>query len=135
MNEFLGQIYTAVLPPLVLLLGTLLGHVIAKAAAAAQERWGIEIEARHREALHSAIMSGIRAALGRKLSGTAAIDAAISYAAISVPDAMVKLAPSRAILTDLAGAKLREALGDIPLLDLGSTLDAHSPDLKPQTGS
>ena len=35
----------------------------------ARARWGIEIEARHREALHSALMTGVRHALARGAAG------------------------------------------------------------------
>lgn len=89
MSEFLSQIYAAVLPPMLALFGIILGRIIARAAAVAQDRWGIEIEARHREALQSALMTGITAALGRGLRGSDAIGAAIDHAVEKgAPDAV-----------------------------------------------
>lgn len=119
MNDILSQIYSAVLPPLLVLLSVVLGRILARAAAIAQERWGIEIEATHRDALHSALMSGIAAALSRGLTGSAAINAAVAYAAKSVPDALASLDPSSEVLTSLAEAKLRQALNlALPMLSL-----------------
>jgi hypothetical protein len=109
--DFLTTLYTAILPTLLQLIGALLGILLIRASTYASARWGIEIEARHREALHSAIMSGIRAALTKGLSGQAAIDAAIVYANDSVPDALEALGPSFETITALAEAKLREATG------------------------
>lgn len=119
MREFLMGFYWDVMPVVLQLIAAVLGAVLLRAANTARDRWGIEIEARHREALHSALMSGIRAALGRGLTGKTAIDAAISYATISVPDAVVALNPARDVLTDLASSKLREALEKTPILDFG----------------
>lgn len=109
--ELLTTLYTAILPTVLQVIGALLGVLLIRASTYASARWGIEIEARHREALHSAIMSGIRAALTKGLSGQAAIDAAIVYANDSVPDALEALGPSFETITALAGAKLREAEG------------------------
>lgn len=104
-------ILTQILMGLLPVLSTILTWAIASAARAAKQRWGIEIEARHREALHSALMSGIRAALGRGLSDERAVNAAIAHAGRSVPDAMDALAPTAEVLTSLARSKLREVLG------------------------
>lgn len=95
--NLLSEIYAAVLPLLLSLLAAWLAKVMAGAADEAKRRWGIEIEARHREALHSALMSGIRAALNRGLTGPAAIDSAVKYATQSVPDALARLAYSNAV--------------------------------------
>ena len=102
-----NQILVGLLP----VLSTVLTWALASAARAAKQRWGIEIEARHREALHSALMSGIRAALGRGLKGKDAVDAAIGHAGRSVPDAIRRLGPSADVMKSLAEAKLREAIG------------------------
>lgn len=109
MNSFWTEISGAILPGLVTLFGTVLTILIGKAASVAQERWGIEVDAGHREALHAALMSGIQAALLRGLTGGAAVEAAVSHAQSSVPGAIAKLAPSPGVLTSIAQAKLREA--------------------------
>ncbi len=107
----LAELYSAVLPTLLQLIGSILGLLLIRAANLASSRWGIEIEARHREALHSAIMSGIQAALMRGVKGEAAVTAALQHARASVPDALRALRPDEAVLTAIAKAKLQQALG------------------------
>jgi len=109
MADWLAQLYELLLPLILTAVAAVLTQALTAAARVARERWGIEIEARHREALHSALMSGIRAALSRGASGTAAIYEAIDYTRNSVPDAMASLNPSSGVLRELAEAKLREA--------------------------
>lgn len=120
---FLTELYAAVLPLLLSVIAAWLARALVAAAAEAKRRWGIEIEARHRDALHSALMSGIRAALGRGLRGEDAIAAAITYAGQSVPDALDRLQPDAAVMADLAASKLREALEKTPFfgVDLAAT--------------
>ncbi|RJE87122.1 hypothetical protein [Paracoccus onubensis] len=111
MDSILSEIAAAAVPAVVAIVGTALTVLMNRAATVASERWGIEIEARHREALHSAIMSGIRSALTRGLTGQAVISAALEHASISVPDAIRKLAPGPGVLAGIAEAKLNELLG------------------------
>ncbi|WP_444464249.1 hypothetical protein [Rhodobacter capsulatus] len=92
------------------LLSAIVGLIIAWAAATAKQRWGIEIEGRHREALHSAIMSGVRAALLARLPREAVVSAALDYTRASVPDALKALRPDDAVLTRIVEAKLKEVL-------------------------
>ena len=66
-------------------------------------------------ALHSALMSGVRAALMRGLSGPEAVEAAIIHASGSVPDAIKALKPDAGVLTRIAEAKLRDAMNELPL--------------------
>lgn len=86
---------------------------IAWVAAKANAKLGVDIEAKHREALHSAIMTGIRLALSKGHIGNAAIREAQEYAKRSVPGAIGKLKPSREILSDLAAAKLQEVMRNV----------------------
>ncbi len=79
MNDFLLMLYWELLPTLLEVIGAILGILLIRATSVARDRWGIEIEARHREALHSALMTGITAALGRKLDGEAVIRAAVTH--------------------------------------------------------
>lgn len=109
--DHLITLYTAILPTLLQVIGSVLGLLLIWVTGTMKTRWGIEIEARHREALHSAIMSGIRAALTKGLGGTDAVKDALAYAEQSVPDAIAALSPSPDVLADLAQAKLREATG------------------------
>lgn len=100
--DVIRTIIAALEPHIIELVGAVLAAVIGRAAIEAKRRWGIEIEARHREALHSALMTGIRAALGRGLTGQKALDYAIGYAQESVPDALAKLRPAEAVLQLIA---------------------------------
>lgn len=118
MNSLFNELYTAAVPILIAAFGTILTIVLDRATKVARERWGIEIEATHRAALHSALMSGVRAGLLRGLSGSEAVEAAIIHASGSVPDAIKALKPDAGVLTRIAEAKLRDALNEWPLLDV-----------------
>ncbi|NEX47618.1 hypothetical protein [Pseudotabrizicola algicola] len=118
MNDFLLMLYWELLPMLLQLIGAVLGLFLIWAARTAKNRWGIEIEARHREALHSAIMSGIRASLSRGTVGEDAINEAILHAGSSVPDAIAALNPGAGVLVSIAEAKLREAIEASPVYRL-----------------
>lgn len=79
---------------LIPILGTIITAAIS-AGAAAVTRWtGINVEAKHREALHSAIMTGIGYARSGLTPGGAApsmglvVDQAKDYVLKSVPDAL-----------------------------------------------
>lgn len=108
MQDLFLMLYWELLPTLLQVIGAILGILLMRAANTAKTRWGIEIEARHREALHSALMSGIRAALSRGVSGQDAIREAIRHAGNSVPDAISALKPGSGVLASIAEAKLRE---------------------------
>jgi len=80
------------------------------------KQWtGIQIEARHREALHSAMMTGVAAALARGMlkASEVTVDVksqivkeAVEWAYRSVPDALNALGASPAALAELATAKI-----------------------------
>lgn len=84
-------------------------------------KWRVDVEARHRAALHSALETGVALALDgveavlRTNPAIATLDAlagrVVSYTERSVPDALRRLGPSRGQLQDMARAKLREAIG------------------------
>lgn len=105
------ELYAVVMPALLQIIGLVLSLLLARAADAARVRWGLDIEAAHRNALHTALMSGVRMALERGLRGTAATDAAMAHARASVPDAISALRPSSGVLQNLARAKLAEVAG------------------------
>ena len=109
MLAILQALYAELLPVLLQLIAAALAMVLLRAAEAARRRWGIEIEARHREALHAALMTGISAALARGLKGSAAVDAATVYARQSVPDAIAALRPDAVLMRNLATAKLQQS--------------------------
>lgn len=103
----LDTLVAAAAPHLLELIGLSITAIIGWAAAAVRRKWGIEIEARHRDAMHYALYTGAQLALERKLTGKAAIDLILEYVRRSVPDALGNLKPSAETLTDLAKAKLQ----------------------------
>lgn len=110
MNSFasiLTEIVTPSLPIVLQLVGGLLATLIGLAANMARKRWGIEIEARHRDALHSALMSGIEAAFEAGATGEDAVQAAVQHAKASVPDAVAALIPGNGVLEAIARSKAR----------------------------
>lgn len=113
-------IKAAVLPHLLEIINILLAGLVAWVANVARKKFGIDMEARHREALQSAMMNGARLAFDRKLDLKAAVELILSYVRASVPDAIRALNPSGKLLEDLAQSKLQEAaqvVGDDRLLE------------------
>jgi len=112
-------IQNIVQPIIVDLLLTLILAIIAWLMRKLPERWRLDIEARHREALHKALDTGIGLVIDtmQKHPTIAAPDMAIGtvldYVERSVPDALRRLAPSRAHLEDMARAKLQQQVDAI----------------------
>ena len=104
----LHDILEALTPLLIDLLALLLSLAIGWLSLQAHRYLGVEVEARHREALHSAIMTGVRRSLTEGLSREQIIQEALHYVRISVPDAVRALVKDDGILRALAEAKLRE---------------------------
>lgn len=83
------------------------------------EQWRIEIEAKHREALHAALNTGVGLVIDslQKNSPAAvpdmAISKVISYVRNSVPDAIKNLAPSQEQLEMMARSKITAALDQL----------------------
>ncbi len=92
--------------------GILLTIIIKRGAAAITAATGSAVEREAREALHSAIKSGIEAALaGGPEAGLEQIKAhAILHAQQSVPDAIEVLVPGDGVLDRLALRYYREAM-------------------------
>ena len=124
------SIITAASPHILELLGVLLTGIIGWAAAAVRKKWGIEIEARHREAMHSALMTGAQLAMKHELTGKAAIDLVLRYIQQSVPDAIGSLKPSPDVLTDLAKAKIEQVAQAKVKEATGAAVDALSDALR-----
>lgn len=82
-------------------------------------KWRLDVEARHRDALHKALNTGVGLALDtiQLHPGVAAADLAASqvvgYVKRSVPDAIKKLGPSQKQLEDMARSKIQEAVDGI----------------------
>ncbi|MGP3699181.1 hypothetical protein [Rhodobacter sp. NSM] len=106
-----SDIIAALTPSLLDMLGVVLTSLIGLAAVRVQQWTGIQIEAKHREALHSAIMTAARTAVARGLTREVATEFVSSYIRASVPDALRRLAPSAETLEALIRSKLTEAGG------------------------
>ncbi|MGC9449739.1 hypothetical protein [Cereibacter johrii] len=104
-----SDLLTALAPSLLDLAGVALTALIGLATVRFQRWTGIQIEARHREALHSAIMTAARLAVARKLAPDEATNFVSSYVRDSVPDAVKRLAPSGETFDALVRSKLSQA--------------------------
>lgn len=122
MKEVLVAVIVQMMPTILEIAGVGLAGALGWAALVAKKRFGLDIEKRHQDALHSALMSGVRAALQKGLTGNAVLNAAVDYARASVPDAIDKLSPHGRVLFELARAKLDEvAQGGMASVD--ATID------------
>ncbi|ODM43942.1 hypothetical protein [Cereibacter johrii] len=104
-----SDLLTALTPSLLDLAGVVLTALIGFATVRFQRWTGIQIEAQHREALHSAIMTAARVAVARKLAPDAATEFVASYVRDSVPDALKQLAPPASTLDALVRSRLAQA--------------------------
>ncbi|MGD9862549.1 MAG: hypothetical protein AB7S99_04985 [Pseudodonghicola sp.] len=111
MPEVLSQLYQLLLPTALSAISTVLGLVLLRLSATAKERWGIEIEARLRETLHSALMTGISMAASKGLKGDDAIKAAVGHVITKgAPAAVDYFGLDLKDLAEMAGGKLHNTL-------------------------
>lgn len=108
MKEVFVAMVVQMMPTILEIAGVALAGALGWVAMVAKKRLGLDIEKRWQDSVHSALMSGVRAALQRGLVGQAAVDAAVDYAKASVPDAIKGLSPLQIVLADLARAKMDE---------------------------
>jgi len=106
---FIQQLLTAILPAV----GVLISAVLLYGAAILKQKTGIDIEAKHREALQSALLSGILFAIQKAgwLPGDPVdklLAPARGYVEHSVPDALAKFGIDTA--TDIGKATLDRLL-------------------------
>lgn len=114
-----GPVYAFFEPYLLSAISAAIAGLIGWTATLVQRWTGIQIEARHREALHSAAMTGVTQALARL--GTRVdslqvdirsdvIAAAVEWVEASVPDAIVALGATPEKVEAIATAKLGELI-------------------------
>ncbi|ABA81367.1 hypothetical protein GQF56_15540 [Rhodobacter sphaeroides] len=106
-----SDLLTALTPSLLDLAGVALTALIGLATVRFQRWTGIQIEVRHREALHSAIMTAARVAVAQGLTREVATEFVAAYARSSVPDALKRLSPSSETMDALVRSKLLEVRG------------------------
>lgn len=129
---FVQQLLTAILPAI----GFLISAILIYGAGLLKQKTGIDIEARHREALQSALMNGVLFALQRAgwVHGQPTdklLTMARSYVETSVPEALTKFgidaatAAGRAQLDRLLTPKLPVPPGTV--MPNGDTLIGRAP--------
>jgi len=107
----LDTFLTAAAPGLLELIGVVIAAIIAWATKLARDKWNIDIDARYREGLQSALMTGARLALARQLTGSAAIQIILDHVRdVGAPDAVRHFDLDAGALTNLAEAKLEQAV-------------------------
>ena len=110
----LDSLQSIIQPIIVDLLLMLVLAIIGWAASFLPARFRLDIQQRHRDALHAALNTGVGLAIDtmQKHPTIAAPDMAIGvvldYVERSVPDAIRKLGPSRAHLEDMARSRLQQ---------------------------
>lgn len=115
----IDSIQNIIQPVLVDLLLMLALAIISWAASFLPARFKLDIEAKHRAALHSALNTGVGLAIDTMqkhptiAAPDMAIGAVLDYVERSVPDAIRRLGPSRAQLEDMARAKLTQQVDAI----------------------
>ena len=108
----MDTLWAAFEPHVAVLLGLVLTIIIGFAARQITMWTGIEIEKRHREALHEALMSGAMSAIKHGPgTGLETLKAhAIAHARESVPQAVKALVPGDGVLDRIAERYVNEAL-------------------------
>ena len=104
MTPFLETLWAAVSPAILEVLSAIVMLSITLVAQRLHKAYGLTIEQRHREALHTAIVSGVRAAMAR--GDKDAARSAVEHALASTPDAVKALGASDGVLYGIAQAKL-----------------------------
>lgn len=110
----LDAILASLTPHLADLVGLIVTALVSFIAVQIKARTGSELDARARDALHSALTTGAMLALARygrtaRINKEAMVAEAVTYAKASVPDAIKRLGPVGSVLEDLATAKIEAA--------------------------
>lgn len=107
--DFAQTLWVAFAPVVMEAAGIIALLALTWAAAQIKKRTGLEVTEKHRAALHSAIVTGINAALSRNLDGEDAVRTALEHAGKSVPAAIKALRPADGVLENLAASYLQQA--------------------------
>lgn len=95
-SALIGQLLDALVPILL----TAIAAQLARLYPWLREKWGVEIEQKHRDALNEAILSGIESAIRRSIPEAQVGRVALDYVRRSVPDAIRRLGATDDILAD-----------------------------------
>ena len=135
MEAILTELQPAITTLAVAILTALRGVVTSWISA----KFKIDIEAKHRAALHSALETGVARVLDKLTHlpqvtrADTAVAEAVAYVEKSVPDAIKALSPSKDHLRDMALAKAKEALLRVATADklTAALQQAGAPVVKP----
>lgn len=129
-----GDLWTSIQPTLLTILAALATGIIGFVAQATHQKAIVDLEAGHRDAIHTAIQTGLGLALSRfgefltsKPVDTknSIINTVIAYVAKSVPDALKHFGMDDVHLSNMIESKLEQMLG------LPSVPDAVAPVVVP----
>ena len=97
------------------IIGLMLTFIVNRAAAAFTMATGIQIEARHREALHEAVMTAVESGMmhGPEVGMSTLRAHVVAHLRESVPDALMALTPGDGVLDRLIERYAREALSKL----------------------
>lgn len=104
------EIFEAIAPHLLELFMALVTLATGYATLKLRQLTGVELDAKHRESLHSAIRTGVTVMLERGASGEVLKEGVKQYVKDSVPDAIKALLPGESVLENLIAAKAAEYL-------------------------
>ena len=108
----MANLLTELMPYLMELLALILTAALVLASRQITAWTGVQIEAKHREALHEAVMSGVESAIthGAEIGADTFKAHVLAHVRASVPDAMKALKPLPDVLTRIIERKTMEAL-------------------------
>lgn len=115
--DFLSNLFASpdVQGVIITVIGLILTFILNRAVGAFTAATGIQIEAKHREALHQAIMTAVES--GLKNGPDVGLDYlkanTLDYLKRSVPDALTALTPGDGVLDQLIERYAREAMGKL----------------------
>lgn len=111
-QETVSDVINTVMPDVLKIVSVVLMFILGWVLKWIRAKTGIDIQAAHRESMHSALMTAARLAVARQLTGQAAMSLILEYVRKSVPDALASLKPSPDVLKELAESKLQAALAE-----------------------
>ncbi len=102
----------ALQPHILELVSVLIAALIAVGTASLRQWTGIQVSAKHREALHEALVSGIQSAIldGPEAGVDLLVQKGIEHARRSVPDALNHLNPDAGVLNRIANRYAVQAM-------------------------
>lgn len=109
----LQTILVSIQPYIVELASVGVAVVVANTSTYLNRKWRLDINEKHKQALHNALMNGIRSALAQDISLRKADVFAVDYAKRTTPDAIKHFKVTDGVLRDIASSYV-SYFGGIP---------------------